>query len=422
MLIWEILFFILLLFISAYFSSVETALTSQTRLGIKQLIETQNISEYKLKSWMDNPSRLLTTILVANNLAAILASVDSTLIALRLSQHLLWSESWTLFVITCFASITLIVFGEIIPKIFAKQNSTKVAILFIGPLEVVATLLDPLIGIILWFANRCIRLLGGPQSSKIPFLTTDDLRSYINIGAQEGVLKEDEKRMIHSIFQLSDLKVKEAMVPKTEMVCLDITLPSEQLIDLAIQSGYSRLPVYKGSVDHIIGLIYTKDMLGLLNNKDLVIMQDLVRPPFFVQESKKVSELLKEFQAGKMQVAIVVDKNGKTVGLISLEDVIEEIIGEIRDEYDLEEKQIELSADGSHIVDARMNIADINRRLRLKLPLSEDVQTLAGLINQIAGRAPEQGQEIEVDNVVMEILKGDQRRVSSVKMTVKNKK
>jgi CBS domain containing-hemolysin-like protein len=259
--------------------------------------------------------------------------------------------------------------------------------------------------------------MGGSTTREVPFLSSEEIRTLLTMGEQSGALKDDQRKMIHSIFEMGDMHVRQAMVPRTEMVCLSVQTPVEEIMRQAVELGYSRIPVYKGDVDTIVGILYSKDLLHLFDHKDLIIIQDVLRQPFFVPATKKVSELLKEFQRGKFHMAIVVNEFGGTEGLVTLEDLIEEIVGEIRDEYDPQVKQIERLSDGSAIVDAAMGIGEVNQTLGVGLPLSEETTTLAGFIVQIAGAVPREGQKIQHDNLLIQVLKADRRRVEIVKIT-----
>ena len=418
MLLIEALIFFVLLLLSAYFSSIETALTSQTKLSIKHMIATRGIREDKFNGWLENPNRLLTTILVANNSVTALASVTITFIALRLAEIYHWSGEVAVSIATTFSLVIIIIFGEIIPKVFAKQNSGQVAVLFIGPLEWVARLLGPILKVLLWISGRVLLLSGRSSVVEVPFLTAEEIRAVITAGEEDGVLKEDQKQMIHSIFEFGNLTVREVMIPRTEMVCVDMSLPTEELMDRVIESGYSRLPVYKDQLDHMVGFLYTKDLLGLLKHRELIIIQDLIRPTFFVPENVKVNEVLKEFQKGKIHMALVVDEYGMVTGLITLEDLIEEIVGEIRDEYDIQDKRVERLPDGSLILDARMDIQEVNQEAGLDLPLTEDSNTLAGFVMKLAGRIPKTGQKIEYKSLILEIMGADRRRIEKIKISL----
>jgi len=334
-LVWLLLFFIILLLLSIFFSCIETALTSQTKLSLKHLVESKGISDQKFKSWLENPSRLLSTILIGNNSINNLISVLTTIGAIMAAEYYGLNKEMVVLVVTIGTTLSVIMFGEIIPKIFAKQNSAKVAVALIGPLEQMARVLSPLTKILLWFSNGFIRMLGGATSKEVPFLTMEEILHLINAGGREGLIREDEQRMIYSVFKFKKTHVREVMVPRREMVCLNMQFSRKQLVDQVIRAGYSRFPVYKDSMDPIVGMLYTKDLLNLLNHKELIIIQDILRPPFLVSENTKISELLKEFKEGKRHMAIVVDAAGTTSGLITLEDLIEEIMGEIDDEYDV---------------------------------------------------------------------------------------
>lgn len=248
-------------------------------------------------------------------------------------------------------------------------------------------------------------------------LSEDELKQVIDAGSKSGALDKTEHELIKSILEFSDITAKEIMVPRTDIVALDVLLPREQLIRKVVEEGYSRLPVYKGTLDHIIGIIYSKDLLSLMEHRDLIILQDIIRPAYFVPETKKISQLLREFQQNKVHMGIVVDEFGGTEGLVTMEDIIEEIVGDILDEYDEVRKSVESASDGSMIIDGTLTISDFNEQFRQTIPESNDYETVAGYLQKITGRVPDVNEEIRTPEFTFKILSKSARRLKQIKVT-----
>ncbi len=261
---------------------------------------------------------------------------------------------------------------------------------------------------------RSLLISGGILQTK---LSEDELKQVIDASSQSGTLDQTEHELIKSILQFSDITAKEIMVPRPDIVALDIRMTRDEIISKVIEEGYSRLPVYDGSIDNIIGIIYSKDLLSLLEHRLLIILQDIIRPPFYVPESKKISRLLREFQQNKVHMGIVVDEFGGTEGIVTMEDIIEEIVGDILDEYDEAQKSIEQTSDGSVIIDATISIAEFNAQFREKLPESTDYETLAGYLQTITGRLSETNEEIKTEKFLFKIITKSARRIRLVKVT-----
>jgi putative hemolysin len=224
--------------------------------------------------------------------------------------------------------------------------------------------------------------------------------------------RELKAEMIHGIFEISDKVVREIMVPRVDIVAIDMRSSLEEIVDTIMEEGYSRLPVYDGTIDNIVGLVYAKDLLGVVRSEGLIILQDIIRPAYFVPETKRIMELFREFQKMRIHMAIVVDEYGGVAGLVTMEDIIEEIVGEIRDEYDVEEgEMMEVGEDGMVVVNARCRIEDFNRRMEAGLPERDDIDTVGGLIMDLFGRLPRIGEEIEVEDFVFRVLDADERRI-----------
>jgi CBS domain containing-hemolysin-like protein len=248
-------------------------------------------------------------------------------------------------------------------------------------------------------------------------LSEDELKQVIDASSLSGTIDKTEHELIKSVLQFSDITAKEIMVPRLDIVALDISMSRDVLIHKVIEEGYSRLPVYKGTIDHIIGVVYSKDLLSLLEHRSLIILQDIIRPAYIIPESKKISVLLREFQQKKVHMGIVVDEYGGTEGIVTIEDIVEEIVGDILDEYDEMRKSVEQASDGSVIVDAALSIADFNVQFRAQLPEAPDYETLAGYLQKITGRLPESNEEIKTQNFIFTILTKSARRIRQVKVS-----
>jgi CBS domain containing-hemolysin-like protein len=248
-------------------------------------------------------------------------------------------------------------------------------------------------------------------------LPEDEFRRALEAGSRSGALDRTELELIGSILEFTDTTAKEVMVPRPDVVALNMDTPREALLRTVIEEGYSRLPVYKGTIDHIIGIVYSKDLLSLLEHRDLIILQDVIRPAHFVPESKKISELLRELQQKKVHLAIVVDEFGGTEGIITIEDIIEEIVGEIHDEYDEVKKAVEQASDGSAIVDANIGVRDFNEQFHADVPETPDYETVAGFLQKVTGRLPDLNEEIRQAGFSFTVLKKTARRLRQLKVT-----
>lgn len=242
-------------------------------------------------------------------------------------------------------------------------------------------------------------------------LSEEDVKLVIDAGTRSGAIDRTEHELIKSILEFSDITVKEIMIPRPDIVALDIDLGRDALVRKVLEEGYSRLPVYRGSLDSIVGVIYTKDLLSLMEYRNLIILQDILRPAHFVPESKKISELLREFQARKVHMGIVVDEFGGTEGIVTIEDIIEEIVGEIHDEYDEAERSQVSHAGGHTLVDGSMRVSDFNSSFSTNIPETADYETIAGFVQKTLGKMPEVNDEVTVEGVSMVVTSKTQRRV-----------
>lgn len=248
-------------------------------------------------------------------------------------------------------------------------------------------------------------------------LSEEELKLVIDASTQSGAIDKTEHELIRSILEFSDITVKEIMVPRPDISAVDLSVPPNQLIHRVIEEGYSRYPVYRGTLDTIVGVVYTKDLLSLLEHRNLIILQDIIRPALFIPESKKISQLLREFQASKTHMGIVVDEFGGTEGLVTIEDIIEEIVGEIHDEYDEVQKGPVVTAGGVSLVDGTINIAAFNEQFAAAIPETSDYETLAGFLQKTSGKLPDVNEEIRFGDLVFVIASKSARRIRQIRVT-----
>ncbi len=411
----ELFLFIIFVALSGFFSSIETALMSLGKLSIKELLKKNTGKTELLKMWLENPNRLLTAILIGNNFVNVCASITATLLAINLAIHFGARQSLLVGITAGFVTIIILVFGEITPKIFAKQNAGKVALFSIKPLLVLSNILSPAINVLIFIANIFIRILGGKISREITLFTEDEIRAMIDISADEGVIEKEENKMIKEILELGDTIVREVMLPRIDMKCLDINTPAENVINSVIDTGHSRIPVYTNSLDGIVGILYARDVLGAINKGELLSIESLMRQCLFIPETKGILDLLTEFKKGKMHIAIVVDEYGVTSGLITMEDLLEEITGEIRDEYDLDEESLQRSEDGSFVVLAKENLDLVGKEFGVDLP-SNNFDSIGGLVVDLFGKIPKKGEKVSFKNIKFIIEEANRRRVIKVRV------
>ncbi len=310
-----------------------------------------------------------------------------------------------------------IILGELAPKSLAIQYPEATSLIIAFPLQLFYLVFKPVIVLLNGAANFILRLLGISPSSTTELLhTAEELQMIVTEGAKTGVLNKTEQELISSIFEFSTTTAKEIMVPRTDMIAIEVSTPREKLIRIFTEEGYSRMPVYKESIDNIIGIIYTKDLISLLEHRDLIVLHDIIRPAYFVPDAIKISQLMRELQEQKIHMAIVVDEFGGTQGIITMEDILEEIVGEIHDEYDEVLKDVEQSADGSALVNARISIHNFNEKFDVEIPEDPEYETLNGFLYKITGSIPELYEEIQYGPLQFKVMKKSHRRIRQVRV------
>jgi putative hemolysin len=404
---------VVLIILSGLFSASETALTAFKNTDLEEIENTNPRTAKLLKKWLTKPNEILTAILLGNNIVNILASSIATVVTMQI----MGSESGhTIAIATICMTVVVLIFGEITPKIVAKTYSKQISGIVIGPIYLLSLATLPIIKLLMFITKIISGLMGVNIKYENLMITEEEIKSYINFGKAEGVIEEEEREMIHSIIEFGDTTAKEVMTPRTSIFMLDAESTIDEVWDEIIDSGYSRIPVYGEDLDEILGILYVKDLMILAKKGTTDIpLKNILRKAFFVPDTKSIVEILDEFRDQQVHMAIVLDEYGGTVGLTTIEDLIEEIIGEIKDEYDLhEEDEIEKISESKYKVDARINIEDLNKELELNIPESEDYESLGGYVLDILGRVAEAGDVVELDGLSMKVLEIDKMRVVKI--------
>lgn len=420
----QILLIIGLIGLSAFFSSAETALTSLGHLKRKKLVAEKKPQSVYIEKLFQSPGRMITTILVGNNTANIAASIIATMVFVELLKS--WgieSEMLVTGITTVFMTATLLIFGEITPKMFAIRNAEKVVPLISRPIYYFSILFFPIIELLNWISNLLIRISRGKNLEKHSLVSEEEIKILINMGLQEGVLEEEEEKMLTSIIEFGDIVVREIMTPRLEIIAVDVESTVRKVVNVIKEHWHSRLPVYADKMDNIVGFIYAKDLLaaGPETRDDSTYIKGHMREAFFVPESKRIDELLKDMKKEKKHVAMVVDEYGGISGLVTIEDIIEEIVGEIQDEYDeLEDDMLKKIAENIYIVSGLMNVSDLNNDLGTQIPEADNYDSVAGYIVDRLGKLPSKGAVVEDEHLRLITLHVASRRITKVKLEIKS--
>ena len=399
------------LFLAGFASAAETALTSLGRIRIRHLAEEGNRAAQQLQHMLANPGDFLSTILFINNVAVIVASTLTALLTQRL-LHTSTAEAIT----TAALSVFILVFCEVTPKTIAIRNSEAWALRLAGPVRGTSWLLGWLVHFLSAIPPLILRIFGVRPGPKSPFVTEEEIRMLVGTAEEEGVIEESEEQMIHSIFEFGDTTAREIMVPRVDMKAVDVTTPITEVVDLMLQVGHSRIPVFEENVDNVVGTVFDRDLFKYLREReDDVPLKEAMRPAYYVPESKKVDELLRELQQSRVQMAVVVDEYGGTAGLVTIEDILEEIVGEIQDEFDAEDDPIQQVSDNEAVFNALVNVDDVSEWLDMKLE-ADDVDTLGGYVYSRLGKMPVSGDAFDVENVSFSVVSTVGRRIKKVRI------
>ena len=409
---WIELFIILIaLVVAALAASAETSLTSISRVRLRRLVEEKLPRAMLIERLHKDPNAYLSTILIANTVAIIVASSAATLLALRLYQDRV--AEW---LVSLVLSLVVLIVCEIAPKTLALQRSERVA-LNMAPIVAGATwVMRPIVRVLTTITKFLVRVFGGKAQVKGPFVTEEELKMLVSVGEEEGVLEEEEREMIHGIFEMGDMRVRELMVPRTDLVAIDVTQPVDAAVALVSKHGHTRIPTFEGNLDHILGVLYAKDLLRALNHEGGKTLREIARKPYFTPESNKVQDVLRDLRKNRVHMAIVVDEYGGTAGAVTIEDILEEIVGPIQDEYDIgEEDEIQFISPNEVILDGRVSVDDVNELLKLNIA-ADDYDTIGGYVLNQLGAAPKVGATLKLGNADLRVEAVQGTRIKKVRI------
>lgn len=405
----------LLLLLSGFFSSAETALTTVNKVRIRTLCEEGNKRAQTTQKILDNYSKVLSTILIGNNIVNITASSLATTLAIKL-----WGN-FAVGIATGILTILVLLFGEIVPKNLAMLNAEKISLAYSSIIYFLMQLFTPVIFIVDGLSNLIMKLLHIDPNKKVSTMTESELKTYVDVSHEDGVIESEEREMIYNVFDFSDAVAKDIMIPRIDMVTVSLDTGYENLLKVFRESMYTRIPVYEEDKDNVIGLVNIKDFI-LVTDETHFRIKDILREAHYTYEFKKTADLMVEMREKTTNVAFVLNEYGSTVGMITLEDLLEEIVGEIRDEYDGDEDEFIKAVDTNiYLVEGGMKLDDINDALEISLQ-SEDYDSLGGLMIEKLDRLPEEDEEIELESGIRLKAQGIiHNRITKVLMTIPEK-
>jgi len=407
--------------LSAFFSGSEIALSSLDKLTLKRLIKEKGKKGRQIESLLMKPSRWLITILIGNNFVNIAAASLATLLV---QQIIKGTPGKVVGIATGVMTFIILVFGEIIPKRYCQQHAEDISLKISGSILLLSIILSPVVRVLTFFTQTILKLAGTKEIKGNHLITEKEIHALIDLGQEEGALEEQEEELVHSALEFDETQAKEIMVPRTNMVCINEEANLLELADLIKKAGYSRIPVYQRNIDNITGIAYAKDLLNFINklNKETKV-KEIMHPPIFVPYTTNLGRLFRRLQKEKTHLAIVVDEYGGVAGMLTIEDLLEEIVGEIEDEYDRTEENIIILKDGSALIKAETDIDEINEKLGTHLPEKTDAfESIGGFIFNVLGRIPGKGETIEYENLKIVVLEVDKRHIKKVKIWQKSER
>jgi putative hemolysin len=407
--------FLVLLIMSAFFSGSESAFFSLSRAD-KENLRKKTGDRGVLLRLLERPKRLLITILTGNTIVNVALASLAAVVVHNLTRRSNFPQTLGLLLEIVVVTFLILILCEITPKFVAVKNAPSFAQRVAAPIRAFHFILSPLVALFSGITNLISTALG--VEKRRLFITEDEIKTLVEVGQERGELEQEEREMITSIFEFGETAIREVMVPRIDMVAVEENTPVDEVISIIREKGHSRIPIYRERIDNIIGLLYAKDLLPHLGRPLEGNLADLVREAHFVPESKKIDEMLREFQAEKVHMVIVVDEYGGTAGLVTLEDVLEEIVGEIQDEYDRELPLWEESEDGTILVEAKIPLDVLNEIIGEEVfPTTEDYDTLGGFVFHQIGNVPDPGETMEHEDYLLTVEEVSNRRVGRVRIT-----
>ena len=408
----EILLFVICILLSGFFSSSEVALISITRAKVRTLVNEGRPGSNALAALKESPEHLLITILIGNNIVNVAAAALATAIAIRMFGDI------GVGIATGFVVIILLFFSEIGPKIYATRASDSFALTVAPIILFLSRIFIPLI----WLVERVSPKLGFGKDAIEPSVTEEEIKEWIGVGKEDGSIEQGEQDMLYSVLEFADTTAREIMTLRVNVIAMEDSVSFEEAIRIFNETGFSRIPVYNDQIDNITGILNVKDVFSAMvsHRKDSTI-KDVMYDPMFVPETKKIDDLLKELQVNRVQMAIVLDEYSSFVGIVTVEDILEEIVGDIMDEYDKEEPEVQNISEGVFVIDAQMWVEDVNERLEIDLPVDESYETIGGLIIDRLGHIPlHPGEKVEVNEgkITLVVMLMHGRRIVKVKIVI----
>ncbi len=410
----QLISIIILIFLSAFFSSAETAFTTCNKIKIRSLIDEGNKRAMIVQSISDNSSKMLSAILIGNNIVNISASALVTTFTIKVIGD------YATGIATGILTVIVLIFGEISPKTAATVYAEKFALLYAPIIKFIMIILTPAIIIIDFLASMFLKLIKIDAKNSKQKITEEELRTFVKVSHEEGIIESDERKIINNLFDFGDSKAKDVMIPKIDMTLADVETSYHEIISLFKETKYTRIPIYEDNPDNIIGILNIKDLIIAPKERAFNIRR-IMRKPFFTYEHKNTSDLFKEMQQNSQSIAIVLDEYGTTIGMITTEDLLEEIVGEIRDEYDTDEAEpfVKLSHN-VYRIDASYKLDDINEAIGTNLN-SEDNDSIGGYIIENLDRFPSRGDRLKINNLEFIIERASSTRIETIIMKVHNR-
>ncbi len=404
----QLVILVVLLVLSAFFSSAETALTTLSNVKVRAMVDVNPVGRVlTLQKILNNRNKLISAILIGNNVVNISASSLMTSLVIRL-----WGNT-AVGVGTGVLTLFVLIFGEIVPKTWAMCNNEKLSLAYARVIYFLMQVLTPIIFIIDKISGIFLGMLHIDQSSRV-MMTETELKTYVDVSHEDGVIEQEEKKLIYNVFDFGDSVAKDIMIPRIDMTTIDVNANYEELLGLFRESMYSRIPVYENEVDNIIGIVIVKDFL-LVENRETFKIHDILREGYYTYEYKKTADLLLEMRLLTTNVALVLNEYGATVGMITVEDLLEEIVGEIRDEYDADEAELlKKVGDNEYEVGGSLKLDDVNDVLETKFD-SEDYDSIGGIMIELLDRFPTEGESVVTDDgITLTAKKVDNNRIETV--------
>ena len=428
----QVLLILALIGLNAFFAASEIAVISLNERMLRKKAEKGDKKAILLQNLISEPSRFLATIQVGVTLASLMAgAVASQSFALSMASFLTkiglpfgeaFIEIFSVALITLIISYFSLVLGELVPKRFALQSPDNISRATVKPLLVLSRLAAPFIRFLSFSTNTVIKLLGGDPGANEEQITEEEIRLMVDVGQEKGVIRRAEKEMINNIFEFDNTPVSQVMTHRTDITGIPVSLTLEEIAATLVDQQYSRIPVYKESIDCIVGILHVKDLIPYLYEKTsrLFDLKTMMRRPLFVPESKKTDELLKEMQKSQTHMAVVIDEFGGTAGIVTIEDLLEEIVGNIFDEYDTEEREIEEIDEKTFVIDGTISLEEIADLFNARLPV-KDYDTLGGFVMGLLGRIPANNEHPTAEHgaLVFQVESMDEKRIQKVRITCK---